>query len=143
MRLSQPKTDRQYFLDLDYQLYKELNNVKIKVSLEVQVKPSQNRMHFVNQTLDVCSIISNGARNWQIKTVLGDLNKYPNVPKSCPIRPGHYFIKNYTTDISQIPMAVVPELLSFANFEVFTIIKKRLITTNNINVDAELKYNEL
>ena len=143
IRLVHNNTNRQYAVDVHHQFFKVINNLKFRVSVEVQLKESNSRIHFVNQTLDFCNILSNGARNWQLKAIIGDLSKHPNLPKACPINPGHYFIKNFTTDIKQIPLKVIPESKTFGSFEMFTVVKKRSITIANIKADAELKYNEL
>ena len=143
VRLVHNNTNRLYAVDINYELYKVVHNFKVKISVEVQLKESHNRIHLVNQTLDACTILHHGATNWALKVLMGDLINYPNIPKDCPINPGHYFIKNFTTDVKLIPMKVIPESKTFANFEMFTVINKRSITIAIIKVDAELKYNEL
>lgn len=143
MKLAHNIPERQFALDMDITYFKIFPNLKMKISVEVLLKATQNRLHLVNQTIDVCSLLTHGGTNWHIKAMLGDLDKYPNIPRGCPIMPGHYFLKNFTINIKQIPLKIIPEVETFGVFEIFTVVKKRSVVISNIKIDSVVKYNDL
>lgn len=143
MRLCHNISNRQYALDIDVHVRQIIRSIKVKVSVEVLIKETNNRIHITNQTVDMCTFMSQGPKNWQMKVLIGGFNRFSNLPKSCPIMPGNYSVKNFTTDIKHIPMRIIPEAQTFAVFQVISVVNKRISNLANVKVDAEVKYNEL
>ena len=122
----------------------QLENLKIHVLMEALVEGSTNRITFINHIIDYCKLFKHMPSNWQIKLVIGDPTRFSNIPKTCPVEPGHYFLRNFTSDLKYFPMKVIPRMKFFSSFEFFTIIKKRrIITSLVIKVYSELRYNNL
>lgn len=135
-------TDRQFFVDIDVQSKIEFTTVKIKIFIEVLVEESNIRSVFTNQIIDFCSLISHMPSNWQMKVLFGDLNRFPNIPKSCPIIPGHYFANKFTANVEYFPMKVIPKMTFFCSMDFYTIIQKRKAFLTNLKFEIILKNSE-
>lgn len=141
MRLVHNDTNRQFAVDVDIQTKIKFHNLKIQTLIEILVEGTNSRGTFVNQIIDFCSLISHMSGNWQLKAIFGDLTRFKTIPKACPIEPGHFFVRNFTTDLKYFPMKIIPKMTLFGNYEFFTIIKKRRIVTSNFKIHCDLRYN--
>ena len=143
MKFLHNRTDRQYFVDMDLQLKMELKIFKVRLKIDGIMEGSNNRLTYFDQTIDCCNILKHVPVNWELKTLLGDYLNYKNVPKTCPIQPGYYFLHNHTIQFKYLPMKIIPKMKFFTSSEYFTIIKKRKIIFSIVRVDSELRYNNL
>ena len=143
MKLLHNRTDRQYFVDIDIQTKIELKNFKLHLIIDGFMEGSNSRRTFIDQIIDGCNILKHVPVNWELKAILGDFTKFTYLPETCPIKPGHYFVHNFTTQLKYFPMKIVPKIKFFSSYEYFTIIKKRKIILSIVKIDSELRYNNL
>ena len=143
VKLVHTDTNKQYIIDVDVETKMQLENLKIQTLMEALVEGSTNRITFINHIIDYCKLFMHISPSWQLKLVMGDPTRFSNIPKTCPIKPGHYFVRNFTSDLKYFPMKVIPKMKFFTSFEIFTIIKKRKIITSLVKVYSELRYNNL
>lgn len=121
----------------------ELSSIKINTFIEAEVKITSNRFILFNQTLDLCSLMQKRTTNWQAKVIFGDLSRYPNLPKKCPVKKGFYSATNFTMEMKYIPFKVFVETLLKITMEFYTVIKKKIVILTKFSAQGLMKSNDL
>ena len=141
VKLLHNDSSRQFALNMDFDVKKEVRNVKVKAKVQITMQFMENQQF--NQIIDICSFLQNTGKSWQMKFIFGNLDQYPNIPKGCPISPGKYLLHNTTSDLNSIPMKIIPEVKFLATFDVFTLVKKRPVPIFLMQFEGALKHNSL
>lgn len=131
---------RQFALNMDFDIKKALHIVKVKVKADIAIRFMEDQ-HFT-QTIDICSFLKNIGKSWQSKFIFGDLNQY-DIPRGCPIPAKLHQLHNSTSDISFIPMKLIPDAKFLAIFDIFTFVKKRATPITLLKFEGALKHNDL
>ena len=143
MKLLHNDTEKQYFMDVDVQIKVEFKNMKSHIIIDCIMEGSNTRRTYLDQIIDCCTLVKHMPAKWELKAIFGDFTKFTYLPETCPIKPGHYYVHNFTTDLKYIPLKIVPKMKCFSSYEYFTIIKKRKVITSIGKVESELRYNDL
>ena len=130
-------------LNLTIPLFRELAAIKIRISIEFIMKKkegySSHKVLLMNQTMDLCGLLKSRGSNWQAKLMFGELDKYPGLPHSCPIKPATFVLNRVTYNLNFIPIRPVPELKFFLVFDFFTSINKRRTSLSYAKIEGMIK----
>lgn len=141
VKLLHNDSSRQFAMNMEYAIKKDLQHVKVRAKADISIQFMEDQ-HF-SQVIDICSFIKNSGISWQTKFILGDLDQYPHIPRSCPILAKLYVLHNTTTDLRFIPMKIIPDAKFLATFDIFTIVKRRAISITLLKFEGALKNNNL
>lgn len=127
-----------FFLDLGFNVFREVKSIKMRISIEVYLNDTNLQLQLVNQTVDVCRSLKHCLGNWQVKLLLGNLDKYPGIPRECPVKPGIYYANNYTVELKFLPMKKVRAHKFFSTFELFTVENRRYLQLTQMKFDGSI-----
>ncbi|KAI8116458.1 hypothetical protein CVS40_11475 [Lucilia cuprina] len=97
------KLTRQKYLTLEIALNRYVNEIELKFKFDM-LKKDNKRVNILDISIDLCKGLESAYNLPLIATIIKEVFRKGNLPKSCPIKPDVlYYIRNYTFNEEDYP----------------------------------------